>query len=138
MLSDIFTARVETQLVLSLFLISVLYFIYSRLTKTPTVFDELPWGGLPEGRFARLRAKFSIASSQKGILDACEKYTLNGKVFIWQEFLGKPLVVLPPSLVKWLLDQPHDVVSVHEFFSDFLALDVSLMDPQVSALLSST
>ena len=131
MLEDALTTQVKGPMALSILLLPLLYVIYTRLTKTPTVFDQLPWAGLPNGRFAQLRAKFTVTSKRDAIREASERYSSKGKAFVWQEFLGQPMVVLPASMHRWLLDQPHDIISGHEYFTDSLALDISLMDPQV-------
>ena len=38
----------------------LLYTVFTRMTRKRTVLDTLPWVGLPNGPFAKLRAKLAV------------------------------------------------------------------------------
>ena len=56
------------------------------------------------------------------------KYSSKNAGFIFPEFLGRGLVVLPPSQMQWILDQPDSVLSATEYHSDNLSLGQTTLD----------
>ena len=117
----------------------ILLTVYKRWTRKATAFDTLPWSGLPEGRFPKLRAYFSFAKARETFIQAfrdvsfpppralplrpvadgsCAQYSQHDRSFVWQPMLSDPMVMIPPSQIPWLVNQPDAVLSSTQFFSD--------------------
>lgn len=107
---------------------------FHRLTKAPTPSPKnLPWVGKKSRTFfAETVASLSaLNNAQLWLTSGYEKYSKNGKSYIIPCFFKRPEVVLPPSSIKWFLDQPDNVISVHDVHNDRMHPDYITSDPRV-------
>lgn len=61
------------------------------------------------------------------------QYSKQGKSYIIPSFFTKSEIILPPSSIKWFLDQPDTVLSAHDIHTDllpakYIGSDARIMD----------
>ncbi|RDI89562.1 hypothetical protein Vi05172_g121 [Venturia inaequalis] len=107
--------------------------IYSRLTATLPPPSDLPWVGKDSSKtFAETRAHLASFSNVRQLLhEGYNKFSRNGKTYVFPDFSGKPEVLIPSTEMRWLLDQPDNVLSVSELHFDLLAGDYAFTHPHI-------
>ncbi|KAL8737232.1 MAG: hypothetical protein Q9181_001886 [Wetmoreana brouardii] len=60
-----------------------------------------------------------------------EKYSKSGKSYLLPDFSGKPIIIVPPSQLKWLTDQPDHVLSTAAFHYDAQQGDYAFTHPRL-------
>ncbi|TID17437.1 hypothetical protein E2P81_ATG08009 [Venturia nashicola] len=105
--------------------------IYSRLTATLPPPSDLPWVGKNSSNmFAETRAHLTSFNNIRQLLhEGYNKFSRNDKTYIFPDFSGQPEVVIPSTDMRWLLDQPDNVLSVSELHYDILAGPYAFTDP---------
>ncbi|KAI0878224.1 cytochrome P450 [Hypoxylon argillaceum] len=105
--------------------ITFLNLIY-RLFSNASLPSTLPWAGVGEhnSSLGRAKANFTSFFDLKKLLDeGYVKYSKNNKTYVLPYFINGPQVVLPPSQIPWLLEQPDDVLSQEHINRQFLKSD---------------
>ncbi|KAL1634590.1 hypothetical protein SLS56_002283 [Neofusicoccum ribis] len=118
--------RSMIQITSFLAIISVLYLLHIHLTKSRRSYPrDLPWVGRREGEwFADARAHMrEFSESVQNIARGYNKYGKFGKPFLTSQLTWKPEVVLPPEHIKWLIDQPDSVLSIHKVLIEDVAFN---------------
>ncbi|KAH9904308.1 cytochrome P450 [Xylariomycetidae sp. FL2044] len=100
---------------------------------------DLPWAGRGHDQSLRAKAKANLASvfGLQGLLDeGYTKYSKNDETYVLPYYINGPQVILPPSQLHWLLEQPDSVLSqlhVNRQFlqSDYTFLHANLVDSPV-------
>ncbi|KAI1122772.1 cytochrome P450 [Nemania abortiva] len=97
-----------------------------RLFSNASLPSDLPWAGVGEhnSRLSRARANLTSFFHLKSLLDeGYAKYSKNDKTYVLPYFINGPQVVLPPSQIPWLIEQPDDVLSQEHVNRQFLQSD---------------
>jgi len=117
--------RLSNPLVFFPIILVIVSVIYSQCTAGEDLPHNLPWIGKESNRlFAETRAHFaSFTKVRQWLNEGYEKYSKRGQTYIFPDFTGKPEVIIPPSEIPWLLEQPDSVLSVNELHHDILAGD---------------
>ncbi|KAL8728151.1 MAG: hypothetical protein Q9166_005601 [cf. Caloplaca sp. 2 TL-2023] len=72
------------------------------------------------------RSRGSVTATQGN-----EKYSKSGKSYLLPDFSGKPIIIIPPSQLKWLIDQPDHVLSTAAFHYDAQQGDYAFTQPRL-------
>jgi cytochrome P450 len=90
--------------------------------RTPKYPTSVPWVGYGKGWIASLKNAFAgFTNSTQWISEGYEKYSKHGKTFVLPGILGAPAeTVLPRSQMRWMLDQPDNVLSTQAAHNDIL------------------
>ena len=130
---DALIERLSKPLVFVPLLLVVISILYSQLTAKKEVPPELPWVGKESNKlFAGTRAHFlSFIKAQQWLTEGYERYSKKGKSYVFPDFTAKPQVIIPPSEIPWLLEQPDNVLSVNELHHDILAGDYNFISPKI-------
>ncbi|EOD43977.1 putative cytochrome p450 protein [Neofusicoccum parvum UCRNP2] len=64
-----------------------------------------------------------FSASVQNIARGYNKYGKFGKPFLTSQLTWKPEVVLPPQHIKWLIDQPDSVLSIHKVLIEDVAFN---------------
>ncbi|KAH8166832.1 hypothetical protein CIB48_g1375 [Xylaria polymorpha] len=94
-----------------------------RLFSNASLPRNLPWAGVGENNGSLGRAKANLASvfHLTELLDeGYMKYSKNDQTYVLPYFINGPQVILPPSQIPWLLEQPDDVLSQDQVNRQFL------------------
>ncbi|KAI4185316.1 MAG: hypothetical protein L6R41_004203 [Letrouitia leprolyta] len=115
------------------FLIVVLYSFFSTLESKSSLPSRIPWVGKGSSRFfSGTKASFlSITRMQQWMAEGYKNYSKLGKSYLLPDFSGKPILIVPPSQLKWLVDQPDHVLSTAAFHYDAQQGDYAFTDPKV-------
>ncbi|KAI0973768.1 cytochrome P450 [Xylaria arbuscula] len=97
-----------------------------RLFSNASLPGNLPWAG--EGkhnnRLGRAKGNLTGFFQLKELLDeGYAKYSKNDQTYVLPYFINGPQVVLPPSQIPWLLEQPETVLSQEHVNRQFLESD---------------
>ncbi|KAJ9611675.1 hypothetical protein H2200_004859 [Cladophialophora chaetospira] len=112
-------------------IILVLGLVYHR-RQPKTVLPDLPWLNTREGEwFSTLRARIrSTIIYKEAIHQAYQQYSKNDQSCIIAKINGDE-IILPASLITWIINQPENVLSVAEPHKDFLQTDYTFVHPVV-------
>lgn len=126
--------RLSNPLVFVPLLFILVSILHSYLTGEKEVPPSLPWIGKESNKlFAETRAHLaSFTKVRQWLTEGYERYSKKGKVYVFPDFMGKSEVIVPPSDIPWLLEQPDDVLSVSELHHDVLAGDYNFTSPKVT------
>ncbi|KAL8377290.1 hypothetical protein RB595_008126 [Gaeumannomyces hyphopodioides] len=105
-----------------------------RLCSNASIPDNLPWVGVEStgGPLSRARANFASICGLKALMDeGYYKYSKRNQAYVLPHVLTGPEVVLPPSQVRWLLEQPDSVLSQTEVNRRFLEADHTFLHPNI-------
>ncbi|KAL8758207.1 MAG: hypothetical protein Q9199_001670 [Rusavskia elegans] len=58
-------------------------------------------------------------------------YSKRGKTYLLPDFSGKPIFIVPPTQLKWLIDQPDDILSTAAFHYDAQQGDYAFTHPRI-------
>jgi cytochrome P450 len=130
---DVLAERLSNPLVFVPLVLVVASVIYSHLTAEEEIPHTLPWIGKESNKlFAETRAHFaSFTKVRQWLTEGYEKYSKQGKTYVFPDFTGKPEIIIPPSQIPWLLEQPDTVLSVNELHHDILAGDYNFTSPKI-------
>ena len=64
--------------------------------------------------------------------DDAPQHSLNNEAFIFPSFMYKPIIVLPPSLVPWIISQKDDTVSFQAAVTDVMTFNITSLDERIS------
>ncbi|EHL01857.1 putative Ent-kaurene oxidase [Glarea lozoyensis 74030] len=115
------------------FVLSLVHWIYHRLFSRHSLPPNLPWAGT-RNRGASSRARSTLRSlfDTRGLLkESYTKYSKNGVTYVLPNVLTGPEVILPQSLMDWLLHQPDSVLDQGEVNRDFLQADFTMLHKKV-------
>lgn len=108
------------------------YFIQDPYPRLP---DSIPWVGIHNELFAKMRARIRVLTQGwQFLLEGYSKYNSIDKPFICPDFAGKAHVFIPRTYIPWLLDQPDDVldprpVQIDTFGVNYLHSHAALHNP---------
>ncbi|KAI1349019.1 cytochrome P450 [Xylaria sp. FL0043] len=97
-----------------------------RLFSNASLPRNLPWVGVGkhDNFLGRARGNLRGFSHLKELLEeGYEKYSKNGQTYVLPYFINGPQVVLPPSQIPWLMEQPDEVLSQMHVNRQFLEAD---------------
>lgn len=96
----------------------------------PKIPTEIPCMGYGKGWLARARNSIAVTKSKEWVLSGYEKHSRNDDFFVLPATLGSSAeIVIPPSQMAWMFDQPDNVLSVSEAHYDILYGDYTFIDP---------
>jgi cytochrome P450 len=122
---SLFTLLVFVATIATYWIIGVLY---SSLN-TPKPPTSIPWQGA-KGWLAGLRNFFAVTKSKDWLVAGYEKYSKNNKAFVLPTvFSAQAEIVLPPSQMTWMFDQPDHILSTKDAHYDFLQGDYAFIKP---------
>ncbi|KAI2488420.1 CypX Cytochrome P450 [Pyrenophora tritici-repentis] len=105
--------------------------IYGFVT-APRPPNSLPWVGYGKSWIADLRNFIAVTESKYWVSQGYEKYSRKGNAFVLPSTLGMPAeIVLPPDQLRWMFDQPDNVLSSQAAHYDLLRGDYSFVDPAI-------
>jgi len=88
--------------------------------------------GYGKGWIAGLRNFIAVKEAKDWVAEGYDKYNRQGNAFVTPQTLGMlPEVILPPNQLRWMFDQPDNVMSTSEGHYEFLHGDYSFVDPIV-------
>ncbi|KAF1836048.1 cytochrome P450 [Decorospora gaudefroyi] len=132
-------AAVDAQQSLALFTLPhvavalVTYWILAtayKLLTAPTPPTSIPWMGYGKGWIAGFRNFTAVTKSKEWLTTGYEKYSRRGNVFVLPPTLGMAAeIIMPPSQLAWMFDQPDNVLSTSEAHYEFLVGDYSFVEP---------
>ncbi|USP72974.1 hypothetical protein yc1106_00248 [Curvularia clavata] len=97
---------------------------------SPKIPTNIPWMGYGKGWLAQIRNFAAVTNSKEWALAGYEKHSRNDEFFVLPATLGSfAEIVIPPSQMAWMFDQPDNVLSVSEAHYDILYGDYSFIDP---------
>lgn len=126
--------------VLSTTIISPIVLLISiQWARTYQAPPDLPWVGLKGKKFwPKLRANIrEVSAGREPLNEAYEKYGKHGKACVLPA-LHWPEVVLPPTCLSWIANQPDNVLSGPKVQNDILVLDVLAHGPDLAAIYDFT
>ncbi|KAI0545951.1 cytochrome P450 [Xylaria curta] len=94
-----------------------------RLFSNASLPSDLPWVGVGgyNNSLGRARANLTSFFYLMRLLDeGYMKYSKNDQTYVLPYFINGPQVILPPSQILWLLEQPDDVLSQEHVNRQFL------------------
>ncbi|KAI0425470.1 cytochrome P450 [Xylaria sp. FL1042] len=97
-----------------------------RLFSNASLPSNLPWVGVGkhDNFLGRARGNLTGFFRLKDLLDeGYEKYSKNDQTYVLPYFINGPQVVLPPSQIPWLMEQPDEVLSQMHVNRQFLEAD---------------
>ena len=104
---------------------ALLYLIVSFF-RSPRFPKGVEWVGKGQGFFAGLK------STRDWIQAGYDTYSKHGKVFIVPGVLGSPPeVVMPPSQMQWMVDQPDNVLSTSAAHYEILSGDYNFISKSI-------
>ncbi|KAG9233638.1 putative Ent-kaurene oxidase [Amylocarpus encephaloides] len=120
-------------LVLIAVILSLAIWIYLRLFSLYSLPSNLPWAGVYDhGILSRPRAVLRSLLGTRGLLDeSYTKYSKNDLIYVLPNFLTGPEVIIPLSMMDWLLQQPDSVLNQGEINRDFLQADHTMLHQKV-------
>ncbi|KAL1391388.1 cytochrome P450 [Phyllosticta capitalensis] len=93
----------------------IIYALHLRATRRRVVPKGVPWVGLRNEWFAKIRANMrELYHSKQNIEEGYQLYGKHGKPCITPNSTFEAEVVLPPSYMGWLVAQPDSVLSIYE------------------------
>ncbi|KAK7518891.1 cytochrome P450 [Phyllosticta citriasiana] len=93
----------------------VIYLLHLRATRLRVVPKGVPWVGLRNEWFSKIRANVrETFVSKQNIEEGYKKYGKHGTPYITPNATFKAEVVLPPSYMSWLVAQPDSVLSIYK------------------------
>ncbi|KAI1260236.1 cytochrome P450 [Xylariaceae sp. FL1019] len=107
-----------------------------RLFSNASLPTNLPWAGLGQraGRLGKARANLLSFFNLKDLLDEgysnltiSVKYSKRDKTYVLPYYINGPQVILPPSQIPWLLEQPDDVLNQEQVNRQFLQAEYAFM-----------
>ncbi|KAI1367696.1 cytochrome P450 [Xylaria arbuscula] len=99
-----------------------------RLFSSASLPSDLPWAGVGKygNRLGRVKGNLTSIFNLKDLLnEGYAKYSKDDKTYVLPYFINGPQVVLPPSQIPWLMEQPDDVLSQEAVNREFLQADYS-------------
>ncbi|KAI0460595.1 cytochrome P450 [Xylaria acuta] len=97
-----------------------------RLFSGASIPNNIPWAGVGEHNSSLGRAKANLTSFfhlTKLLDEGYVKYSKNNQTYVLPYFINGPQVILPPSEIPWLLEQPDDVLSQEHVNRQFLQVE---------------
>ncbi|KAI8628117.1 cytochrome P450 [Xylariaceae sp. FL1651] len=97
-----------------------------RLFSDASLPSNLPWvgTGATNGRLGKAKANISSFFHLKERLDeGYLKYSKKDQTYVLPYYINGPQVILPPSQIPWLIEQPDDVLSQEHVNRQFLEAD---------------
>ncbi|RYC56089.1 hypothetical protein CHU98_g10114 [Xylaria longipes] len=94
-----------------------------RLFSNASLPSNLPWAGVGEHNSGLGRAKANLTSFfhlRKLLDEGYIKYSKNDQIYVLPYFINGPQVILPPSQIQWLIEQPNDILSQEHVNRQFL------------------
>ncbi|PNS17352.1 Cytochrome P450 3A4 [Sphaceloma murrayae] len=128
------TALVNATSIITALAVYIVAYGVAASLRSPSIPKEVPWIGREgKGWLGGLIAGLKSAVYYKQWnLQGYEKYNKAGKSFIIPNLPGTPLeIILPRSQMKWLVDQPDDVLSVGVAHYNQLHGQYSFVSPKV-------
>ncbi|KAI6715419.1 hypothetical protein JHW43_002045 [Diplocarpon mali] len=108
------------------------YHIYLRLFSRHSLPESLPWVGVDDGFFSRARANIrTFLHTRDLVQEGYYKYSKNNLPFVLPNATTGPEVILPMSHMKWLHEQPDNVLSQNEVNRQFLQADYTMLHPKI-------
>lgn len=105
--------------------------VYSFL-RYPEPPDSIPWVGYGKGWIAGIQNFLAMTKAKSWFLDGYREYSKKDKSFVIPATLGMGAeIVLPQSQLRWMFDQPDNVLSTSEAHYDALAGDYSFVEPVI-------
>ncbi|KAI0148651.1 cytochrome P450 [Xylariaceae sp. FL1272] len=101
-----------------------------RLFSNASLPTNLPWAGLGHrsGRLGKARANLLSFFNLKDLLDeGYTKYSKSDRTYVLPYYINGPQVILPPSQIPWLIEQPDDVLSQEQVNRQFLQAEYAFM-----------
>ncbi|KAF1808680.1 cytochrome P450 [Eremomyces bilateralis CBS 781.70] len=113
------------------FCLLILLHAYRVVTTKPPIPDDVPWVGRdPSKWFGQARARLaSFRRMPEWLFEGYQKY--RSKPFAISDPSGKPVIILPRSDIKWLLDFPDDIISTIELHYEVLAGAYAFTDSEM-------
>lgn len=113
--------------------ILVAYWFYQRFCSARGIPQSIPWAGVDDkGVRARILATARSLFGTRGLLEeAYRKYGKEGIPFVLPNVISGPEVVVPQSMMDWLLHHPDNVLDQAEVNRDFLQADYTMLHPKV-------
>ncbi|KAL8289567.1 hypothetical protein RB597_001269 [Gaeumannomyces tritici] len=105
-----------------------------RLCSNASIPNNIPWVGVGStgGPLSRARANLASVCGLKALMDeGYYKYSKRNQAYVLPHVLTGPEVVLPPSQMRWLLEQPDSVLSQTEVNRRFLEADHTFPHPNI-------
>ncbi|KAI9881275.1 MAG: hypothetical protein M1830_005561 [Pleopsidium flavum] len=100
------------------------YLLFLKKTKKTTPFNGLPWIGTRPELFSEIRANWSSIKQARMLMEeGYYKYSKQAKSFVLPSWASSPEVIIPTSQIRWLADQPDDVLSAREVHHEILEAD---------------
>ncbi|RDW69667.1 putative cytochrome P450 monooxygenase [Coleophoma cylindrospora] len=101
----------------------ILAFSLNRLTTWEySIPNEVQWIDRRKEAFSYLRAKArSLVRNKENVLEAYFKFNKLGNAAACAVAFGRPLLLLPPTFIRWIVDQPESIISLDPIHDDFHA-----------------
>ncbi|KAI0096871.1 cytochrome P450 [Nemania sp. FL0031] len=107
-------------------LIITFFNLLHRLFSNASLPSNLPWAGVGGRSNGLGRAKANLTSFfhlRKLLDEGYIKYSKNDHAYVLPYFINGPQVILPPSQIQWLTEQPDDILSQEHVNRQFLQSD---------------
>ncbi|PGH19459.1 hypothetical protein AJ80_03960 [Polytolypa hystricis UAMH7299] len=106
-------------------LVITFLFLVEKWLLSPS--GALPWIGEKPGLFPRISACLrGEKEGLPGLRAAYTRFGSKGKFFVKPDVGFQPEIMVPREHIRWVLDQPQDVLSIHEARYEKFALDLIL------------
>ncbi|CAG8951011.1 hypothetical protein HYFRA_00006408 [Hymenoscyphus fraxineus] len=114
--------------------VSLAHWLFCRFFWRHAIPATIPWAGSHDGKpLSRARAVIRSLFDTRGLLvDSYAKYSQNGLPYVLPNLIQGPEVILPQTMVDWLLQQPDSVLDQNEVNRDFLQADFTMLHPKVA------
>ncbi|PBP27567.1 hypothetical protein BUE80_DR001381 [Diplocarpon rosae] len=128
----VYALQTTTALFLLAFLIVSAHHVYLRLFSRHSLPESLPWVGVDGNFFSRARANVrTFLHTRDLVQEGYYKYSKNNLPFVLPNATTGPEVILPMSHMKWLQEQPDNVLSQNEVNRQFLQADYTMLHPKI-------
>ncbi|PKY04920.1 putative P450 monooxygenase [Aspergillus campestris IBT 28561] len=129
----ILDALSNSQVAKPLILTLTVYVLWIVLFASSSLPNDLPWIGRDNSKaFSSLRATIkSISRSRELLAEGYQKYSSKGKSYIFPACDGPSEILVPKSSLRWLLEQPDNVLSAAEYHSESLGGDYNFLDKYI-------
>ncbi|RDL32352.1 Cytochrome P450 [Venustampulla echinocandica] len=113
------------------FVLFVLFaYVLNKLTTWEySIPNEVQWIDRRKQPLSYLRAKIrSLGRNKENVLEAYFKFNKLGKAAALAVPFGRPLLLLPPKFIRWIVDQPESTISldpIHDEFHVFVGGDLT-------------
>ncbi|EPE34337.1 Cytochrome P450 [Glarea lozoyensis ATCC 20868] len=120
MIAALFTTNLQLGAV-GVFIFALLAFAFNKLTTWEySIPKEVQWVDRRTQPFSYLRAKArALARSKENTLEAYFRFNKLGKAAALAVPFGRPLLLLPQTFVRWIVDQPESIISLDPIHDDF-------------------